>query len=404
MIGFSLGGTRSAPKAGRRSAPTRSWARKNLEIEPRGTRDVARQRRAAARPDHHALPDLRRVLRRHQGGARLGHRDGQAVAERAVGDHRSDLPAPERRARRCRPVLRHHRQARRADQATAGQRQQDRRRARATAASRSTRCWSTRRPCWPRSTSAATRSAMLLERVESVLARRSRASSTTTRTSTSVLEQLRTVSDILGEAQVRPGRRADHVEQVHRVAGRGASRPGPYFKVMVVNLLPSWMLQPFVDAAFKKRGIDPEEFWRNAGLPVVPVPRPQRHAIPQRCAAAGARRCWRARPDIPARPSSPARRARTRRPPERSRRPGNPLPCAHLSIGPFGRNPYGAELPWTAGCGRRRRPTRTVRGSRRVCRPRRIPGELPPDMPGVRRCRCRPHRRVRAPCRWGRSP
>ncbi len=62
--------------------------------------------------------------------SRLGHRDGQAVAERAVGDHRPDLPASERRARRGRAVLRHHRQARRPDQATAGQREQDRRRAR----------------------------------------------------------------------------------------------------------------------------------------------------------------------------------------------------------------------------------------------------------------------------------
>ena len=93
-------------------------------------RRVASQRRSAARADHHAVPDLRRVLRRDEGGVRLGHRDGEAVAERAVGDDRSDLPAPERRPRRCRAVLRHHRQARRADQATAGQRQQDRRRPR----------------------------------------------------------------------------------------------------------------------------------------------------------------------------------------------------------------------------------------------------------------------------------
>ena len=41
-----------------------------------------------------------------------------------VRDHRPDLPAPERRTRRGGPVLRHHRQARRAVQAPAGQRQQ----------------------------------------------------------------------------------------------------------------------------------------------------------------------------------------------------------------------------------------------------------------------------------------
>ena len=41
-------------------------------------------------------------------------------------DHRPDLPAPERRARRGGQVLRHHRQARRADQASARPGQQDR--------------------------------------------------------------------------------------------------------------------------------------------------------------------------------------------------------------------------------------------------------------------------------------
>ena len=49
---------------------------------------------------------------------------------------------------------------------------------------------------------------------------------------------------------------------------------GPYFKVMLVNLLPYQILQPFVDAAFKKRGIDPEKFWRDAGLPAYRFPDP----------------------------------------------------------------------------------------------------------------------------------
>ncbi|TBM81185.1 mammalian cell entry protein, partial [Mycolicibacterium smegmatis] len=42
---------------------------------------------------------------------------------------------------------------------------------------------------------------------------------------------------------------------------------GPYFKVLLANLVPGQILQPFVDAAFKKRGISPEDFWRSAGLP-----------------------------------------------------------------------------------------------------------------------------------------
>ena len=49
---------------------------------------------------------------------------------------------------------------------------------------------------------------------------------------------------------------------------------------MVVNLLPGQILQPFVDAAFKKRGIDPEEFWRNAGLPAFRFPDPNGQRFP----------------------------------------------------------------------------------------------------------------------------
>ena len=57
---------------------------------------------------------------------------------------------------------------------------------------------------------------------------------------------------------------------------------------MLVNLLPYWIIQPWVDAAFKKRGIDPEEFWRNAGLPAFRFPDPNGQRSGQRCPAAGA--------------------------------------------------------------------------------------------------------------------
>ena len=55
---------------------------------------------------------------------------------------------------------------------------------------------------------------------------------------------------------------------------------GPYFKVMLVNLLPYQILQPFVDAAFKKRGIDPEKFWGDAGLPAWRFPDPNGQRFP----------------------------------------------------------------------------------------------------------------------------
>ena len=88
-----------------------------------------------------------------------------------------------------------------------------------------------------------------------------------------VLEQLRTISDILNE------RRGDLMDTLTTVASFVASlgeavASGPYFKVMLVNLLPGQILQPFVDSAFKKRGIDPEKFWGDAGLPAGRFPDP----------------------------------------------------------------------------------------------------------------------------------
>ena len=102
-----------------------------------------------------------------------------------------------------------------------------------------------------------------------------------------VLEQLRTISDILRERKYDLVDTLSTLAQVHRVAGRGGS---------VRPLLQGAAGQPAAasDAAavrrrrVQKRGIDPEEFWRNAGLPRMAVPRSERHAIPERCSGAGA--------------------------------------------------------------------------------------------------------------------
>ena len=64
-----------------------------------------------------------------------------------------------------------------------------------------------------------------------------------------VLEQLRVVSDVLRERQY------DLMDTLTTVASFVASlgevvASGPYFKVMLVNLLPGQILQPFIDAAF----------------------------------------------------------------------------------------------------------------------------------------------------------
>ena len=166
------------------------------------------------------------------------------------------------------------------------------------------RCWSTPRRCWPRSTNAARRSACcwsgcrFSEQVTGLIDDNPNLNH--------VLEQLRTISDILKE------RKYDLVDVLTTVANFVASlaeavASGPYFKVLLVNLLPYWILQPFVDAAFKKRGIDPEEFWRNAGLPAFRFPDPNGSG----CRMGPRRRrrsCWRAPRSIRV---APARRART---------------------------------------------------------------------------------------------
>ena len=205
-----------------------------------------------------------------------------------------------------------------------------------------------------------------------------------------VLEQLRTISDVLIE------RRFDLMDTLTTVANFVASlgeavASGPYFKVMLVNLLPGQILQPFVDAAFKKRGIDPEKFWGDAGLPAWRFPDPNGQRFPNGAPAPGADDRWKARPSIPVPGCSRARRARTRRRPTCLPRPGDPLPCADLTHRSVRRSRRTTARPtWS-----RRTRTRTVPASRRVCPPRpsrvscrrtcparRVP--LPPAPPGAR--------------------
>ncbi len=117
---------------------------------------------------------------------------------------------------------------------------------------------------------------------------------------------------------------------------------GPYFKVMLVNLLPYWIIQPWVDAAFKKRGIDPEEFWRNAGLPSFRFPDPN-----------GQRQANGAPPPAPTplegTPEHPGPAVIAGTPcsyapdPDNLPTSANPMPCARYRVGPFGNNPYGAN-------------------------------------------------------------
>jgi phospholipid/cholesterol/gamma-HCH transport system substrate-binding protein len=154
-----------------------------------------------------------------------------------------------------------------------------------------------------------------------------------------VLNQLNTISDVLVQ------RKYDLIDVLSTLSKFTASlaealASGPYFKVMLVNLLPYWILQPWVDAAFKKRGIDPQEFWGNAGLPSFRYPDPN-----------GQRQANGAPPAAPTplegTPEHPGPAVVAGTPCSYAPAPGdyptsaNPLPCANTSVGPFGNNPYG---------------------------------------------------------------
>lgn len=156
-----------------------------------------------------------------------------------------------------------------------------------------------------------------------------------------VLEQLRTISDILAE------RKYDLVDVLTTLSKFTASlaegiASGPYFKVMLVNLAPYWILQPFVDAAFQKRGIDPQQFWRSAGLPAYQFPDPNGERQPNG-APPPAPETLQGTPEFP-NPAVPHGSPCSYTPPaDGLPTPGNPLPCAGLSVGPFGDNPYGSN-------------------------------------------------------------
>ncbi|MCV7436217.1 virulence factor Mce family protein [Mycobacterium seoulense] len=190
-----------------------------------------------------------------------------------------------------------------------------------------------------------------------------------------VLEQLRAISDVLVARKDDLAQTLTYVSQFAASLGESVAS-GPYFKIVLSNLLPYWILQPFVDAAFKKRGIDPEDFWRSAGLPEFRWPDPNGTRFPNG-APPPAPPVLEGTPDHPG-PAVPPGTACSYTPPaDALPRPGNPLPCAGVGVGPFGGsfpapidvaasppNPNG--LPPTPGI--------PIAGR---------PGDPPPDVPGI---------------------
>ncbi|WP_343601243.1 MCE family protein [Mycobacterium sp.] len=158
-----------------------------------------------------------------------------------------------------------------------------------------------------------------------------------------VLRQLGTVSD---ELVKRKSQLADVLVMLSRYTASltEAVGSGPYFKAMAVNLLPYQVLQPWVDAAFKKRGIDPEEFWRSAGLPAFRFPDPNGARLPNGAppAAPPVLEGTADHPGPAVAPGSPCSYTPTA---ETLPRPGNPLPCAASDQGPYGPVPDGFPAP-----------------------------------------------------------
>jgi phospholipid/cholesterol/gamma-HCH transport system substrate-binding protein len=194
-----------------------------------------------------------------------------------------------------------------------------------------------------------------------------------------VLEQLHTISDLLekhkddlAQSVISLGK---NVMMLNEAVGSG-----PYFKISLANLLPYWILQPWVDAAFKKRGIDPEDFWRNAGLPAFRFPDPNGTRFPNG-APPPAPPALEGTPDHPGPAVAPGSPCSYAPPPQLLPRPGNPMPCAGVDQGqgPFGPNGPYPVLPDVASSppnpnGLPPTPGIPIAGR---------PGIAPPDVPGT---------------------
>lgn len=191
-----------------------------------------------------------------------------------------------------------------------------------------------------------------------------------------VLEQLRTVSDILVQ---RKDDLANGLTEVGKFLPslNEAIASGPFFKLVLHNLALYQISQPWVDAAFKKRGIDPEDFWRSAGLPAYRFPDPNGTRFPNG-APPPAPPVLEGTPDHPGPAVPPGSPCSYTPAADGLPRPDNPLPCAGAVTGPFGGPGFPAPVdvmtspPNPAGLP----PTPGIPIAGR-------PGDAPPDVPGT---------------------
>jgi phospholipid/cholesterol/gamma-HCH transport system substrate-binding protein len=190
-----------------------------------------------------------------------------------------------------------------------------------------------------------------------------------------VLEQLRAISDVLVARKEDLAQGLKNVGQFAASLGESVAS-GPYFKIVLANLLPYWILQPWVDAAFKKRGIDPEDFWRNAGLPAFRWPDPNGTRFPNG-APPPAPPVLEGTPDHPGPAVPPGSACSYAPPPDALTRPWNPLPCTGVDVGPFGGSfPAPIDVQTSPPNANGLPPTPGVPIAGR-------PGEPPPDVPGT---------------------
>lgn len=189
-----------------------------------------------------------------------------------------------------------------------------------------------------------------------------------------VLTQLETISGVLAKHKTDL---ADVFITASKFMGALAEAigSGPYFKTLVVNLIPYQILQPWVDAAFKKRGIDPEEFWRNAGLPAFRFPDPNGQRQPNG-APPPAPTPLEGTPEHPGPAVGPGSPCSYTPPADGIPTTGNPLPCAALTQGPFGGPGYPtADVPISA--------PNPAAGYSPGVPSAAFPGELSPSLQGV---------------------
>ncbi|MGY4708812.1 MCE family protein [Mycolicibacterium sp. CBM1] len=149
-----------------------------------------------------------------------------------------------------------------------------------------------------------------------------------------VLQQLRVVTGILRKRKIDLH---DTVVELGRllIQENEVYASGPFLKGLMVNLVPGQILQPFIDAAFKNRGIDPEEFWRNAGLPAFRFPDPNGTRLPNG-APPPAPPVLEGTPDHPGPAVPPGSPCSYSPAADGIPTPESPLPCAALTQGPFG--------------------------------------------------------------------